>query len=90
MQGSDSNHTANTTIAAGLPNITGYFSTEAQNEDATGAFYCSWTKWGAHSGSGGAWQKNVQFNASRSSSIYGKSTTVQPPAYVVNIWRRTA
>ena len=22
-------------------------------------------------------------------SIYGKSNTVQPPAYVVNIWRRT-
>ena len=29
-------------------------------------------------------------DASRSSSIYGQSSTVQPPAYVVNIWRRTA
>ena len=30
------------------------------------------------------------FDASRSSSIYGKSSTVQPPAYIVNVWRRTA
>lgn len=63
---------------SGAPNITGYFSTEAQNEGATGAFYCSWTKWGAHSGSGGAWQKDVQFNASRSNSVYGRSTDVRP------------
>ena len=27
-------------------------------------------------------------NASVSNSIYGKSTTVQPPAYIVNIWER--
>ena len=30
------------------------------------------------------------FSASNSNSIYGNSTTVQPPAYVVNIWERTA
>ena len=29
-------------------------------------------------------------NASDENSIYGNSTTVQPPAYVVNIWKRTA
>ena len=27
---------------------------------------------------------------SESNPIYGNSTTVQPPAYVVNVWRRTA
>lgn len=32
----------------------------------------------------------VSFDASRSSSIYGKSTTVQPPAYALIAWRRTA
>lgn len=62
----------------GSPNITGYFSTEAQNEGATGAFYCSWTKWGAHSGSGGAWQKDVRFDASRSNSLYGAANEVRP------------
>ena len=34
--------------------------------------------------------KSAQLNANNSSSIYGNSTTVQPPAYIVNIWRRTA
>ena len=29
-------------------------------------------------------------DASRSSAIYGKSTTVQPPAYALIAWRRTA
>lgn len=28
--------------------------------------------------------------ASVSNSIYGKSNTVQPPAYLVNVWKRTA
>ena len=30
----------------------------------------------------------VTFNASRSNSIYGNSSTVQPPAYYVYMWRR--
>ena len=33
---------------------------------------------------------SLHFDASRSSAIYGKSTTVQPPALAVNIWKRTA
>ena len=30
----------------------------------------------------------LNFDASRSSSVYGKSSTVQPPAYYVYMWRR--
>ena len=30
----------------------------------------------------------VDFDASQSNSIYGNSNTVQPPAFVVNIWKR--
>lgn len=30
------------------------------------------------------------YTGGASNSIYGKSNTVQPPAYVVNVWRRTA
>ena len=30
------------------------------------------------------------FAASRCSTVYGKSSTVQPPAYIVNIWRRVS
>lgn len=32
----------------------------------------------------------INFNASKSNAIYGKSSTVQPAAYYVYIWRRIA
>lgn len=32
----------------------------------------------------------IKFDASSSNSIYGNSTTVQPPALVVNIWKRVS
>lgn len=32
----------------------------------------------------------ITFNAQQANSIYGKSSTVQPPAYVVHMWQRTA
>lgn len=34
------------------------------------------------------YKQTLKLDASRSNSIYGKSSTVQPPAYFVNIWRR--
>lgn len=92
LQGADNNHAAGTTIAAGLPNITGYLWTRGLEDiGGLGAFY------GPVSSSG--WNRgheqdtrttDIHFDASRSNSIYGASNTVQPPAYVVNIWRRTA
>ena len=30
------------------------------------------------------------FDASKSNAIYGRSSTVQPAAYYVHIWRRVA
>ena len=75
--------TAGTVKSAGLPNITGSFLLELVNpqENSTGAFYLE--KGGpnnrdAYNGTYG-WGK-VYIDASRSSSIYGNSTTVQPPA----------
>lgn len=92
LWGSDNNHAANTTIEAGLPNITGTFQDgdEYGNTNSLdGAFYRSnvggHTTWDGNSS-----PKRAGFDASRSSPIYGRSSTVQPPAYVVNIWRRTA
>lgn len=35
-------------------------------------------------------RRNINFNASRCSSVYGNSTTVTPPSYVVHFWQRTA
>lgn len=34
--------------------------------------------------------KTAVTNNGSTDGVYGKSTTVQPPAYVVNVWRRTA
>lgn len=92
---------ANTWIAAGLPNITGSFesriywgSSPVGITNTAGAF--NGTNEGAIAapdGGGdlrGSMNKTFNFNASNSNSIYGNSTTVQPPAYVVNVWRRTA
>lgn len=87
----------NTTIAAGLPNITGWFAATDWFRDVSsvscgGALYNA-----ANHGSraatgvtGYSSSQSVDFDASRSNTIYGKSSTVQPPAYVVNVWRRTA
>ena len=96
LQGADSNHAVNTTIAAGLPNITGYnegFSILGHIESgnsgaislARGAYNTADTD-----GATSTWGSRMNFNASNSSSVYGQSNTVQPPAYVVNFWRRVS
>ena len=38
----------------------------------------------------GVRRRNLNLDASRCSSVYGKSTTVTPPSYVVHFWQRTA
>lgn len=95
LQGADSGHAAGTTIEAGLPNITGTLQ-------GSGSVGITWSGGeGAFLGIGQARthgasyqisepSNDAVFNASNSNSIYGNSTTVQPPAYCVNIWRRTA
>lgn len=86
---------ANTTIAAGLPNITGNFQAmQRSGYTATGGAFYNANGGAIHSGSSHTPTDETYgrfyFNASRSSSVYGNSSTVQPPAYVVNVWRRTA
>ena len=83
--------TAGTVKSAGLPNITGELITRATNYNvssiistANGAFSLSGNDQGKQDpvtqSSGQVERKKVNFNASASSSIYGNSTTVQPPA----------
>lgn len=94
------NAPANTTIAAGLPNITGNIENSGggggfTEGSGTGCFtdttnYAKMKTHAAGSSSYDTVANKLVFNASNSNSIYGKSTTVQPPAYVVNVWRRTA
>ena len=87
----------NTTIAAGLPNITGTFSctdiaSNSHSYTGIGAFRNQADGTAPYAGGGGNpnTYRKIDINASRSSSIYGNSNTVQPPAYRVNVWRRTA
>ena len=66
-------------IEAGLPNITGkhHATTYSSVNDFQGAFYSDGTTSDTASGSD-SYRPNVCFDASRSSSIYGNSSTVQP------------
>lgn len=79
-QGADGN--LGELIEAGLPNITGTFNSDDEGLNAvSGVFY----KHGDCSGPRGAGSGvQIGFNAARSSSIYGKSNTVQPPAVAIN------
>ena len=103
LMGASYAHAAGTTVEAGLPNITGSVVPKLENiynlfisesgATMTGAFYNT----GVFSSYGGAdaavtnsVPKDLYFDASRSNSIYGRSSTVQPAAYYVHIWRRVA
>lgn len=87
-----------TPVSAGLPNIEGSLESVvmARTWDSqpysTGAL-----SFGNNvvdtSGAGNGWWtylKPLYFNANDDNDIYGNSTTVQPPAYRVYMWRRTA
>lgn len=103
LMGAGSGHAADTTVEAGLPNITGSFTTKSTDVggspfsgdanvlSAKGslAFSEKSTSYGGYTGHSGS-QYNIQFDASRSNPIYGRSYTVQPAAYYVHIWKRVA
>jgi len=93
IQGADSNHLAGTTAEAGLPNITGSATTIFTGGARTTNGCLSYSNVGSAIWVGSE-EANVNttinFNASDSNSIYGNSTTVQPPAEFVNIFKRTA
>lgn len=100
--GADDSHTAGTTVEAGLPNITGVARPVTRSggypllvDEASGAFYKN-NKQGYNAGGAALntdtryFGTHINFDASKSSSIYGNSNTVQPPAYCVYYWVRTA
>ena len=105
LMGASDTHPAGTTAEAGLPNIKGTMEPRTSGTPgnslgairlASGAFSVS-----ANAGSDNTSpisipvndiykSDTVSFDASRSSSVYGNSDTVQPPAYCTYIWRRVA
>lgn len=76
---------AGTYYAAGLPNITGHFSTalEWTQSRFDGAFRRDNQDGNGPDGSEWSNCQLVSFDASRSNNIYGASNTVQPPAMTV-------
>ena len=92
----NSGKTWGNTIARGLPDIQGtlmfdYGSRATGPHQVSDAFTGSNTKTGRPS----QYDSNtapgtVTFKASSYNSIYGASTTVQPNAYTIRMWKRTA
>lgn len=103
LMGASYAHAAGTTVKAGLPNIAGSLS-ETSNDGKTTPFrgnknaissigalavteasspFCGYAGY-----EGSAY--DISFDASLSNPIYGASSTVQPAAYYVHIWRRVA
>ena len=94
LMGASSTHAAGTTMKAGLPNITGSFPTTTYGSNynkTSGAFSLGSRITGNGEDSNSSFNSYyVSFAASGSNAIYGRSSTVQPAAYYVHIWRRTA
>lgn len=103
LQCSDDTHPAGTDIDAGLPDIHGEIHVVGNQESCRWA--CNVICGGAFqtypivSGKQAYAQCTINslsdtnradFDASRYNAIYGNSNTVQPPAHVVNVWKRTA
>ena len=101
LMGASRSHAAGTTVEAGLPNITGSlieakvgsspFRGSKASLSKSGALKFTEvnTAWGGYNGMDGS-AYNIEFDASSSNPIYGRSNTVQPAAYYVHIWRRVA
>ena len=92
IEGTTSNESVGTTKEAGLPNITGTTGYILKyNNTPTGAFTINTGTTGANGDGASGVNKfsTTSFDASKSNAIYGKSTTVQPPAvlmkYIIKI-----
>ncbi len=92
LMGASRNHAAGTTVKAGLPNITGSFvaNVHYMQHEVSGAFTAGdrITSTGANNGDANVYKFSL--DASKSNAVYGRSSTVQPAAYYVHIWRRVA
>lgn len=101
LMGASNSHKAGSTVNAGLPNITGSAHGDVQQSGAS----VYWSGSGAiqtsndTGGNGicmykvadyGNHRSILKFDASKSNGIYGRSGTVQPAAYYVNIWQRVS
>lgn len=92
LMGASSAHAAGTTVEAGLPNITGSFvaNVRSRSHNVSGAFTAKNLSTSTGADNSDAQVYKFSLAASKSNAIYGASSTVQPAAYYVHIWRRVA
>ena len=100
LQATETSQTGGDTVSAGLPNFGGYLDIRATDYNAAnvawadGVFIKSttagWTADGVHQQNGSVDVIRYNFDAQYYNSIYGNSTTVQPPSIKVYMWHRTA
>lgn len=94
LMGVSSSHGAGSTVSAGLPNIKGAVldTWHGGGPSGSGALSVAVNGRGAISnGDEGTFTwGNFYFDAASYNSIYGNASTVQPAAYYVYMWRRTA
>ena len=90
------NAPANTIINAGAPNISATWTDDNRDgtdfyEAPTGAVSQTVKSQSWSFSGGGAYSSSYKksFSAASSNTIYGTSSTIQPPAYVINMWKRT-
>ena len=83
----NSGQTWGTTIAQGLPNITGKAGSNIVAHGASSLGALTFTKNGSGDVAGGSGFQygDISFDASKSNSIYGSSTKVQPNAYCIRM-----
>lgn len=94
LMGASTTHPAGSTAEAGLPNVSGDVHNiwYTQTPSGDGALKVTDLS-NSHLPYGNDYYTKIgsfSFNASLSSNIYGKSSTVQPPAYYVYMWRKVA
>lgn len=96
--GVSGSHGAGSTVDAGLPNISSGSDAALDIQGSWGAPNCrapfAQTWQGNSELSSSTWNStpkviSARFDASLCNSIYGRSSTVQPAAYYVYMWRRT-
>lgn len=92
LMGASRTHAAGTTVEAGLPNITGSFvaNVRSRSHNVSGAFTAKNLSTSTGADNSDAQVYKFSLDASNSNAIYGASSTVQPAAYYVHIWRRVA
>ena len=92
LMGASTAHPAGSTAEAGLPNVSGNVHNIWYTQTPSGDGALKVTNLSnSHLPYGNDYYVKIgdfSLNASLSSNIYGKSSTVQPPAYYTNVWRR--